>query len=244
MRAERDGSNWRLTGEKASISLGMHAEYALVFARTGGPGAGGISGFYVRLTDKEVSRTAYRDVGGRAVGRASIHFDGLPVAAADMLGAENKGFSTVMQGFDYSRALIGLLCIGSGQASIDEALEYSKIRHAFGQPLGKFQGVAFPLVEYSTHLRAARLLSYEVLWRKDKGMPHTAEGAMVKWWAPRLSVDAAHQALLTFGQLGYSEDFPHAQRMRDIMAMEIGDGTAQVSKLIAARQLLGREFAP
>ncbi len=67
---------------------------------------------------------------------------------------------------------------------------------------------------------------------------------MVKWWAPRLSVDAAHQALLTFGQLGYSEDFPHAQRMRDIMAMEIGDGTAQVSKLIAARQLLGREFAP
>ncbi len=244
MRAERDGSNWRLTGEKTSISLGMHAEYALVFARTGGPGAGGVSGFYVRLTDKEVSRTAYRDVGGRAIGRASIHFDGLPVAAEDMLGAENKGFSTVMQGFDYSRALIGLLCIGSGQASIDEALEYSKLRHAFGQPIGKFQGVTFPLIEFSTHLRAARLLSYEVLWRKDKGLPHTAEGAMVKWWAPRLSHDAAHQALLTFGQLGYSEDFPHAQRMRDIMAMEIGDGTAQVSKLIAARQLLGREFAP
>lgn len=244
MRAERDGSGWRLTGEKTSISLGMHAEYALVFARTGGPGAGGISGFYVPLTGKEVSRTAFRDVGGRAIGRASIHFNGLQVAAGDMLGAEGKGFSTVMQGFDYSRALIALLCIGSGQASIDEAFEYSKLRHAFGQPIGKFQGVAFPLVEYATHLRAARLLAYEVLWRKDKGLPHTAEGAMVKWWAPRLAVDAAHQALLTFGQLGYSEEFPHAQRMRDIMAMEIGDGTAQVSKLVAARQLMGREAAP
>jgi cyclohexanecarboxyl-CoA dehydrogenase len=67
---------------------------------------------------------------------------------------------------------------------------------------------------------------------------------MVKWWAPRLGVDAAHQALLTFGQLGYSEDFPHQQRMRDIMGMEIGDGTAQVSKLVVARQLLGRVAAP
>ena len=244
MRAERDGDGWRLIGEKTSISLGMHAEFALVFARTGGPGAKGISGFYVPLTGKEVSRTAFRDVGGRPIGRASIHFDGLRVGPEDMLGAEGKGFTSVMQGFDYSRALIALLCIGSAQESIDEALEYSKQRHAFGQPIGKFQGVAFPLVEHATHLRAARLLSYEVLWRKDKGLPHTAEGAMVKWWTPRLAVDAVHQALLTFGQLGYSEELPYGQRMRDIMGMEIGDGTAQVSKLVVARQLLGRDAAP
>lgn len=244
MRAERHDDGWLLTGEKTSISWGMHADYALVFARTGGPGAGGISGFYVPLTAKEVSRTAFRDVGGRAIGRASIHFDGLYVPAEDMVGAEGKGFTSVMQGFDYSRGLIALLCIGGAQASIDEALEYSQQRQAFGQPIGKFQGVAFPLVEYATHLRAARLLSYEVLWRKDNGLPHTMEGAMVKWWVPQLAVDAAHQALLTFGQLGYSEDFPHSQRMRDIMGMEIGDGTAQVSKIVVARQLLGRASAP
>ena len=99
-------------------------------------------------------------------------------------------------------------------------------------------------MEYATHLRAARLLSYEVLWRKDNGLPHTMEGAMVKWWVPQLAVGAAHQALLTFGQLGYSEDFPDGQRMRDIMGMEIGDGTAQVSKIVVARQLLGRGSAP
>ena len=244
MRAERHGDGWLLTGEKTSISWGMHAEFALVFARTGGPGARGISGFYVPLTAKEVSRTAFTDVGGRAIGRASIHFDGLYVPAEDMVGDEGKGFTSVMQGFDYSRALIALLCIGCGQQSIDEAVDYAKQRHAFGQPIGKFQGVSFPLAEFATHLRAARLLSYEVLWRTDNGMPHTMEGAMVKWWAPRLGVDAAHQALLTFGQLGYSEDFPYAQRMRDMMGMEIGDGTAQVSKLVVARQLLGRDAAP
>jgi cyclohexanecarboxyl-CoA dehydrogenase len=244
MRAERDGNGWRLTGEKASISWGMNAEYALVFARTGGPGAKGISGFYVPLTAKEVSRSAYRDVGGKPIGRASIHFDGLFVPDEDLVGGEGRGFTSVMQGFDYSRGLIALLCIGSGQASIDEAFEYAKIRQAFGQPIGKFQGLSFPLVEYATYLRGARLLSYEVLWRRDNGLPLTTEGAMVKWWAPRLGVDAAHQALLTFGQLGYSEDFPHQQRMRDIMGMEIGDGTAQVSKLVVARQLLGRVAAP
>ena len=222
----------------------MNAEYALVFARTGGPGAKGISGFYVPLTAKEVSRSAYRDVGGKPIGRASIHFDGLFVPEEDLVGGEGRGFTSVMQGFDYSRGLIALLCIGSGQASIDEAFEYAKIRQAFGQPIGKFQGLSFPLVEYATYLRGARLLSYEVLWRRDSGLPLTTEGAMVKWWAPRLGVDAAHQALLTFGQLGYSEDFPHQQRMRDIMGMEIGDGTAQVSKLVVARQLLGRVAAP
>ena len=104
------------------------------------------------------------------------------------MGAEGKGFTSVMQGFDYSRGLIALLCIGGGQASIDEALEYSQQRQAFGQPIGTFQGVAFPLVEYATHLRAARLLSYEVLWRKDNGLPHTMEGAMVKWCVPQLAV--------------------------------------------------------
>ena len=67
---------------------------------------------------------------------------------------------------------------------------------------------------------------------------------MVKWWVPQLAVGAAHQARLTFDQLGYSEDFPHGQRMRDIMGMEIGDGTAQVSKIVVARQLLGRGSAP
>ena len=72
----------------------------------------------------------------------------------------------------------------------------------------------------------------------------TQNGAMVKWWVPRLAVDGAHEALLTFGQLGYSEEFPHSQRMRDMMGMEIGDGTAQDSKIVVARQLLGREFAP
>jgi cyclohexanecarboxyl-CoA dehydrogenase len=75
-------------------------------------------------------------------------------------------------------------------------------------------------------------------------MPHALEANMTKWWGPRLAVDACHQALLTFGHTAYSEELPQAQRLRDVIGLEIGDGTAQIAKLVAARQIFGREFAP
>jgi cyclohexanecarboxyl-CoA dehydrogenase len=244
MRAERDGSGWRLTGEKTSITLGMQADTALVFARTGGDGAHGVSAFYVRLDERFVSRSAFVDLGNRAIGRSSLHFDGLPAPEEALVGAPGDGFVGVMRGFDYSRALIGLVCLGAAQSSISEAIQYARERIAFGSPIGKFQGVSYPLVEHQTFIRAARLLAYEALWRKDQGLDHSAEASMVKWWAPKLSVDAAHQALLTHGHAGYSEELPLAQRLRDIIGLEIGDGTAGIAKLIVARSLLGREAAP
>ncbi|MGH7748700.1 MAG: acyl-CoA dehydrogenase family protein, partial [Candidatus Dormibacteria bacterium] len=244
VRAERDGSGWRLVGEKTSVSFGMQAETALVFARTGGDGAGGVSAFYVELDPAHVERGAFADLGSHAVGRGSLHFDGLPVDERCMVGREGEGFTSVMRGFDYSRALIALMCIGCAQAGLDEAVEYARSREAFGQPIGRFQGVAFPLVEHATHLHAARLLGYEALWRKDRGLPHTEEANMAKWWAPRIAVEAAHQVLLTFGHAGYSEETPHGQRLRDLIGLEIGDGTANIAKLVVARSLLGREHAP
>jgi len=244
MRAVHDGTGWRLTGEKTSISLGMQATAGLVFARTGEPGARGVSAFYVQFDAGHLTRTGFSDLGNRAIGRASLHFEDHPAAAADLVGLEGRGFVEVMKGFDFSRALIGLMCIGCGQAAIDDALQYARDRVAFGQPIGRFQGLAFPLVEHATYLRAARLLCYEALSRKDHGLDHTVEANMAKWWAPKVSVDAAHQALLTFGHMGYSDEVPQAQRMRDIIGLEIGDGTAQIAKLVVARRLLGRQYAP
>lgn len=244
LRAERDGGGWRLVGEKTSVSFGMRADTALVFARTGDGGAGGVTAFYVELDPGHVTRGAFSDLGSHAIGRASLHFDGLPVDARRMVGREGEGFVGVMKGFDYSRALIALMCIGCAQAAVDEAVDYVRTREAFGQPIGRFQGVAFPLVEYTTYLRAARLLSYEALWRKDHGLAHTAEANMAKWWAPKVCVEAAHQVLLTFGHVGYSEETPHGQRLRDLIGLEIGDGTANIAKLVVARSLLGRAAAP
>jgi cyclohexanecarboxyl-CoA dehydrogenase len=244
LRAERDGDEWRLTGEKTSISLGMTAHTALVFARTGGEGARGISAFYVELDDRFVQRAPFEDLGERAIGRASLAFDGHPARPEHLVGDEGEGFVRCMQGFDYSRALIALMCLGTAQRALDDAIAYARERSAFGEPISRRQGVAFPLVELSTQVRGARWLCYEALWRRDRGVSHALEANMAKWWGPRLAVEACHQALLTFGHAAYSEELPHAQRMRDVIGLEIADGTAQVAKLVAARQLFGREFAP
>jgi cyclohexanecarboxyl-CoA dehydrogenase len=244
LRAEPDGDGWRLTGEKTSITLGVDAHTGLVLARTGGAGARGVSAFYVELDDRYVTRSAFDDLGSRSIGRASLYFDGLPVSADRMVGADGEGFASVMQGFDYSRAIIGLACLGAAQASLDEAVQWARDRVAFGQPIGTFQGVSFPLAEHATYLRGARHVCYEALWRKDHGLEHSSEAAMAKFWAPKLSTEVIHQCLLTLGHMGYSTESPIGQRLRDVIGLEIGDGTAQVSKLVIARNLLGRKYAP
>jgi len=235
---------WTLHGEKTSITLGMTSDFGVVLARTGGPGARGVSAFWVDLGTDHVTRSGFDDLGGRSIGRASLHFDGAPVTRADLIGNEGDGFVSVMQGFDYSRAIIGLACLGAAQVSLEEAIQWSRDRQAFGQPIGTFQGVSFPLAEYATYVRGARHVCYEALWKKDNDLEHGAEAAMAKFWAPKLSAEVIHQCLLTFGHMGYSTESALGQRLRDVIGLEIGDGTAQVSKLVIARNLLGRAYAP
>lgn len=243
--ATPDGDDiWILNGEKTSITFGMQAQQGLLFARTSPSRAKGITAFYADLDARGVSRTPFGDLGGRAIGRASVHFDNVRIAGDRIIGELNAGFTQVMQGFEFARALISLICLGAAAASIDEATRQARDRMAFGQPIGRNQGVAFPLVEHSTHILAARLLCLRALQLKDRGLPHAVESNMAKWWAPRLAVDAAHDALLIFGHSGYSDEYPLGQRMRDIIGLELGDGTAQIAKVVVARHLLGRQFAP
>jgi cyclohexanecarboxyl-CoA dehydrogenase len=239
LRAARDGGDWVLTGEKTSISMATQADVAVVFARTGqdADGARGISAFLVPMDLPGVTRTAFDDIGTRPVGRGSIFFDGVRVPAAMMLGEEGQGFVQVMQGFDYSRALIGLQCLAVARASLDETWTYVQEREAFGKPIADFQGVSFPLAEAETYYQAARQLCLRTLWLKDQGLPHTAEAAMVKWWAPKLSCEIIHQCLLTHGHGGYGGDYDFGQRYRDVLGLQIGDGTAQIMKMIIARQM-------
>lgn len=244
LKAVPTEDGWTLHGEKTSITLGTVAHQGLVLARTGGPGARGISAFWVDMDHPSISRSGFDDLGGRSIGRASIHFDATPVPRDALVGEEGGGFVSVMQGFDYSRAIIGLACLGAAQISLEEALQWARDRHAFGQPLGKFQGVSFPLADAATHLRGARHVCYEALWRKDQDLEHSAEAAMAKFWAPKLAAEVIHRALLTVGHVAYSSESPIGQRLRDVIGLEIGDGTEQVSKLIISRHLLGRDSAP
>lgn len=238
LSARRDGEHYILSGEKTSISLADQARLAVVFARTGTvlQRAHGISAFLVPMDLPGVTTTRFDDLGEHAIGRGSIFFDDVRVPARYLVAQEGKGFTQVMQGFDYSRALIGLQCLGVAEASLRETWDYIEQRRAFGRPLADFQGLAFPLAELETYVEAARQLCYKALWLKSVGKPHTKEAAMCKWWAPKVAFDTVHKCLLAHGHAGYSRALPFEQRLRDVLGLQIGDGTAEIMKLIIVRQ--------
>lgn len=244
-KIERDGDEYVINGEKTSISAADQADASVVFGRTGAneDGAHGVTALLVPMNLPGISTTRFDCHGQRAIGRGSIFFDNVRVPVNHRLGDENKGFVQVMQGFDFSRALIGLQVLAVARVSLDEAWEYAAQREAFGQPLTAFQGVSHPLAEYETQVEAARLLCLQTLWLKDNHLPHTSEAGMCKWWGPKLAYDVIHQCLLTFGHAGYDRGVME-QRMRDVLGFQIGDGTAQIMKTIIARHKAGRKAVP
>jgi cyclohexanecarboxyl-CoA dehydrogenase len=245
LKVERVGSQYVINGEKTSISAADQADITVVFGRTGGVDAGahGVTALLVPMKTPGVTTSRFDCHGQRAIGRGSIFFENVRVPADHRLGAENKGFVQVMQGFDFSRALIGLQCLAVARVALEETWAYVAQREAFGKPLSAFQGVSHPLADFDTQVGAARLLCLQTLWLKDRGAAHSAEAAMCKWWAPKLAYEAVHQCLLSFGHGGYDRG-PMEQRLRDLLGFEIGDGTAQVMKTIIARSRAGRAAVP
>ncbi|WP_046205737.1 cyclohexanecarboxyl-CoA dehydrogenase [Acinetobacter radioresistens] len=245
LKIERDGDEYVINGEKTSISAADQADASVVFGRIGANenGAHGVTALLVPMNLPGISTTRFDCHGQRAIGRGSIFFDNVRVPVNHRLGDENKGFVQVMQGFDFSRALIGLQVLAVARVSLDEAWEYAAQREAFGQPLTAFQGVSHSLAEYETQVEAARLLCLQTLWLKDNHLPHTSEAGMCKWWGPKLAYDVIHQCLLTFGHAGYDRGVME-QRMRDVLGFQIGDGTAQIMKTIIARHKAGRKAVP
>src|SRR5262249_7388926 len=143
-RADRDGDDYVITGEKSGISLGMVAQAAIVFARTDtdARAARGVTAFLVPLEQARVDRSPLRDLGTRAVVRAVLSFDHVRVPASHRIGADGTGFYQVMQGFDYNRVLIALACLGVAQVSLEETMTYVRDRRAFGRALATFEGVS------------------------------------------------------------------------------------------------------
>lgn len=242
LRATKSGNGWRLNGEKTSMSFAAQVDAAVVFARTGDPegGSRGVSAFFVDLNEKGIKRTHFNDIGTKPVGRGSVFFDDVFIPSQCLMAEQDRAFGTIMAGFDYSRALIGLQCLGAAQASVDETWAYVQEREAFGAPLAQYQGVSFPLAEAETQLTMMRQLCYYTLDLRDRGLPHTKEAAMCKWYVPKTACEIIHQCLILHGHYGYTTDLPHHQRYNDVLGLQIGDGTAQIQKLVIAREKVGR----
>jgi len=243
--ARRDGDEYVLNGEKNSVSF-VNADVFYVFARTGSESTGyrGISAFLVPRETEGLTFSEYNDMGCKAVPRGQLFMTDARVPAAAMVGSEGNAFKMIMKYLDINRAFIGLMCLGAAAQTLDETIRYVKEKQAFGLPIGRFQGVAFPIAEAATLLEMARLLCYKILWKRQNGLACALEGAMAKWWAPKTCVEVIHECLLLHGHYGYTDEFPIEQRLRDVIGWQIGDGTPQIQKLIISRLLLGKDFGP
>lgn len=241
--AKLDGDYYVLNGEKSGISVATCGDAFIIFAKTD-PSLGnrGISAFLVPAGLDGLETKGYEDMGNIPIGRGSLYMNDVKVPVSNLIGSENKGFSQVMNGFDLSRLLIGLQCVGTAMQSIDETIEHVKIRKSFGRPLATYQAVSFSLVTHFTQLELIKWQAYRGLWLRDNNLEHSKESSSVKWLGPKYSVEAIHECLLLNGHYAYTKEMPLEQRLRDVIGLEIGDGTAQANQMVIAKSIIGKEF--
>lgn len=243
--AVHKGDKYIINGEKSGISVATVADAFIVFAKTVPElGNRGVSAFLIPADWPGVECSGYEDMGNIPVSRGSVYLNNVEIPEEYLIGTENKGFAAVMNGFDLSRLLIGLQCIGAASQSLEETIEHVKMRHSFGRPLATYQAVSFPLVEHYIKLEMVKWQAYRGLWLRDQGLKHSKEASSVKWLGPKYSREAIHECILLNGHYAYTKEMAHEQRLRDVIGLEIGDGTAQANQMVIAKEIIGKEYRP
>ena len=239
-RAERDGADWLLSGQKIFITLGTWARMALVFARTGREGPRGLTCFLVP-TDAEgfEARPIKGKLGLRAQDTGELFLDRVRVPDSARLGAEGEGFKVAMSALDDGRISLAAGCVGIAQGCLDASVGYAQERTQFGRPIAGFQLVQELLAEIAVETDAARLLTWKAASLADAGERHTLESSIAKYYASEVSVRAANAAVQVHGGYGYVDEYPVGKYLRDARVTTLYEGTSQVQKLIIGRALTG-----
>ena len=238
--AVKDGNEWVLNGTKNWITHGKSGEVAVVICRTGEPRTkNNASAFIVeRGTPGFSGGKKENKLGMRASETAEMIFDNCRIPDANRLGEVGEGFYQAMKVLDGGRISIAALSLGIAKGAYEAALQYSKERHQFDQPISNFQGIAFKLADMATEIMAAELLTSQAADLKNKGMHMTKEAAMAKYYASEVAVKTANEAVQIFGGYGYTKDFPVEKHYRDAKLCTIGEGTSEIQKLVISREVL------
>jgi alkylation response protein AidB-like acyl-CoA dehydrogenase len=239
-RAVRAGDDYVIDGAKAFISGAGSTNLLVVMARTGEPGAGGISAFAVPADTPGVSFGKRESkMGWNSQPTRAINFDAVRVPANYLLGAEGQGFAIAMKGLDGGRINIATCSIGTAQAALNRAQSYLKERSQFGRHLAQFQALQFKLADMLTELVAARQMVRLAAWKLDTESPEaSAYCAMAKRFATDTGFNVANDALQLHGGYGYMKEFPLERHVRDARVHQILEGTNEIMRLIIARAIL------
>lgn len=238
--ARKDKDEYVVNGEKTFITSGMRADYYTVAVRTGGPGAAGVSLLLVERDRPGFTRTELKKMGWWCSDTASLHFDNVRVPAANLIGEENRGFRAIMLNFNSERLSMAAGAVGFAQACLEDALAWARERKTFGQPLVAHQAIRHKLVDMQTRVHASRALLYDTAWKLDQAprdKAHIAQLAMLKNFATDTMQFCADAAVQTLGGAGFVRGTRAERVYREAKVMQIGGGSTEIMKDLAARQL-------
>ena len=241
--AVKDGDDWIIDGKKIWITNGNVADVAIVFAQadpSAEPRHRGITAFLVPTATAGLEREKMTapELGHRGADHARLVFKSMRVPDAARLGAFGKGFRVAMSALDHGRIGVAAGAVGVHRACLEASVAFARSRRQFGKPIGDFQMVQKTIADMHVGLEAARLLTLKAAWLKDKGLPSTTATSVAKLYASEAAAKAAHDAVLLHGGRGYNNDYPVERYYRDIVGLEIYEGTSNVQRMIVAGSLL------
>lgn len=239
-RAQPDSAGgFHLSGSKTWITNAPVADVFVVFATTDvSKGWAGLSAYLVERDQPGVYVTdSIEKMGLSTSPMGTITFDDVAVGSDAVLGKPGIGMAIFDHSMDWERSCILASAVGAMQRQLDASISYAREREQFGQPIGKFQSVANRIVDMSVRVRAARLLLYEMAWKKDQGMKTPIETATVKLFVSEGWITSSLDHLENHGAFGYSTESGVERDVRDALASRVYSGTSDIQRNLIARQL-------
>jgi len=239
-KAFKNKNDFIVNGEKTFITSGMRADYYTVAVRTGGPGAAGVSLLLIDRDSPGFTRAPLKKMGWWCSDTASLHFENVRVPAANLIGELNAGFRAIMRNFNSERLGMAAGAVGFAQACLEDALEWARARQTFGKRLVEHQAIRHKLVDMQTRVHAARALLYDTAWKLSdapREAVYIAQLAMLKNLATDTMQYCADGAVQTLGGAGYIRGTRAERIYRESKVMQIGGGSTEIMKDLAARQL-------
>lgn len=241
--AERRGDEYFLSGTKSWVTNGGVAGVYLVFAKTdAAAGARGVTAFLVEPNFAGFRVSRYEDKMGLHLSRtAEIVFEECRVPAENRLGEEGQGLKIALESLDGGRVGIAAQGVGLAQGAFEAAVRYAKQRDAFGKKIAEFQAIQWMLADMQTEIEAARALTWQAAWQRDRGATRTGSAAArAKLYASEMVNRVAYKAVQVHGSAGYSRDSDVERYYRDARVLTIYEGTSEIQRTVIARDLLAR----
>ena len=237
--AKKQGNSYVINGQKTFITNGQAADLVIVVARTGGPGAKGLSLIVVETGAEGFKRGRNLDkIGLHASDTSELFFDNVTVPPENLLGnEEGNGFAQLMQQLPQERLSLAIGAVASMERAINVTADYTKERTAFGKPLIEFQNTAFKLAERKTEAVIARVFVDWCVERLVAGDLDTVTASMAKWWCSQKQVETADECLQLHGGYGYMQEYPISRMFIDARIQKIYGGTNEIMKVLIARSL-------